>query len=135
MLSNIQQSAHSNNNGLMFNFEVLQSGIAASCVFKYKVMITGIGCDYTNTTLVDVTESNAYNTMAFGALPVCCEEYNFTVFGVDRSNRESEPVTEEREVNFSGKYVCVYEYLYLFMYVCLYVCMFVCMHACINAGI
>ncbi len=97
------------------------------------VVITGIGCDYTNTALVDVTESNAYNTMT--ALPVCCEEYNFTVSGVDRSNRESEPATEGRGVNFSGRYVCVYEYLYLFMCVCLYVCMYVCVYACMNVGI
>ncbi len=111
MLDNIQQSPHSNNDGLMFNFDVLQSGIAASCVFKYNIMITGIGCNYTNTKLVDATEStNTYNTMAFGALPVCCDEYNFTVFGVDRSNRESEPAVNRSIVNFSGMYITANQY-------------------------
>ncbi len=89
MLNNILQSAHSNNSGLMFNFDVLQSGTASSCVVKYNIMITGIGCNYTHTKLVDVIELNAtYNTVSVGALPVCCEEYEFRVSGMDRSNRK-----------------------------------------------
>ncbi len=142
MLSNIQQSTHSNNNGLMFNFDVFQSGIAASCVFKYKVMFTGTGCNYTHSKLVDATQLNTYNTMAFGALPVCCEEYNVTVSGVDRSNRESTPSIGQHIVDFSGMCVCVYACMYLCMYVRMYVCMYVCvcilyicMYVCMNAGI
>ncbi len=108
MLNNILQSAHSNNNGLMFNFDVLQSGKASSCVFKYNIMITGIGCNFTRTTPVDVTELNAtYNTMNVSALPVCCEEYEFRVSGIDRSNRESEPAVGQQTADLAGLCVCI----------------------------
>ena len=124
VLKNIQQSVHSNNNGLLFNFDILQSGIASSCVVKYNIMITGIGCNYTRITQVNVTELNAtYNTMSVGALPVCCEEYKFRVFGVDRSNRESEQTIGRHTVEISGiSVVC--------MYICVCVCM--CVHACVH---
>ncbi len=96
LLDNIQQSVHSNNNnGLVFNFDILQSGIASSRVIKYNITISG--CSQTYTTLVDVTELNAtYNTLSVGALPVCCEEYEFRAFSVDTANRESESVTVQQ---------------------------------------
>ncbi len=100
-MDNIQPSEHSNNNGWLFNFEIIQSGIASSCVIKYNITITG--CSQTYTTLVDVTELNAtYNTTSVGALPMCCEEYEFRVFGVDTANRESEPVTVHQSLDFTG---------------------------------
>ncbi len=101
MLSKIQQSVHSNNDGVLFTFDIIQSGIASPCVIKYNITISG--CNQTHTTLVDVTEINAtYSTLSVGALPVCCEEYEFRVSGVDTANREGEPVTVQQAVDFTG---------------------------------
>ena len=92
---------NSNNNGWLFNFKIIQSGIASSCVIKNNITISG--CSQTYTTLVDVIELNAtYNTMSVGGLPVCCEEYEFIVFGVDTANRESESVTVHQSLDFAG---------------------------------